>query len=218
MAEWSAGDGDDRITLSVESGAGVKVVVPTEVAPRTCGLRALFGEGEVVALVRARLGAGVLAEARAVAESALDAQATESGELVALASCAICAQLPNAETVDVRAGNELPAAFDKLVSFYPERSKFASVDVKHCPSCATAYRYERSYTHDNFLDPYVEDSLARLTPTEARELIPEAARAALAARVEGLYRQFELLLASGPSPALQRHAERVLADAPKFPG
>jgi hypothetical protein len=132
----------------------------------------------------------------------------------------ICAQLPNAETVDVKAGDSLPSAMEKLVSLFPQRSSFASVDIKQCPACGTAYRHERIHTHDNFLDPNVEESLERLTPAEARELLPPTQSAELAARAEGLYRQLELLLAAGTgpgltakaTPVLRGYAERALAD------
>lgn len=94
---------------------------------------------------------------------------------VPLSDCSICIRLADVETSFVKVGHEdevrhLPPEAWKLVAFDAVKHYSASHTFKVCPHCGIYYQYDFTY---EFLVYGSEDeeTLARLTPTEARRFM-----------------------------------------------
>lgn len=128
---------------------------------------------------------------------------------ISIGDCEICGQLADVETSFEKWGWEeqtrrLPPAAGRLIPFELLDSYEAERHhVRRCPICRVFYRYDWTYEYlSNGSED--EETLARLTPTQARAYLTDAEYAALIAVLRA-----DLEAADDRT---RRYAERALAD------
>ena len=115
-------------------------------------------------------------------------------ESICIADCSICTAIPQRLTVDIERGEKLPSAVEQLETRWTETRRRhhegVTQAVLRCPSCGTCYQVDHFEDYEDAIvsGPTLRDSIARLGPTAAIQLLASKQLRADAARVRAGYR------------------------------